>query len=54
LQQGVTVDSRESFLKNLKDSPCLKRYLEAKDQPFMESTAQQELLKVKGCQKLKF
>ncbi len=28
LQQGVTVDSRESFLKILKDSPCLKRDVE--------------------------
>jgi hypothetical protein len=39
---GVTVDSRESFKKFLKDFPCLKRDIKAKNQPCMYSTAQQE------------
>ncbi len=32
----VTVDRKESFKKNLKDFPCLKRDIETKkNQPFM-------------------
>jgi hypothetical protein len=31
---GVTVDSGESFFKILKESPCLKRDIEAKSQPW--------------------
>jgi hypothetical protein len=43
--QGVTVDSGESFLLILKDSPCLEREIEAKNQLSMYSTAYQENFK---------
>ncbi len=46
LLQGVTVDSGESFLQILKDSPCLEREIEAKNQLSMYSTAYRENFKM--------